>query len=497
MIHRHAQIGSIHRRRSAANQLPFIEVNPAVKQDRSQKPDRPDGSDPLPADQSSSLIQSTLACRCFTSSNNPCPVHTIHRMPTNEHHVIDPFASTVVNVDREAHALLQYFIHVSHPRTWDSEAQSLPDRSYTFQSDALTLVQGSLQNEMHFYTLLASMASQLHHFEHAEQYQESTEPLIQKAIAAMRKYIETSPQIDQRLVFDIHQMAVTEFYRYDLSASLVHLTAVSNLVSHLGGLDQIDPSLKEWIVIGDNYLAAELLQKPIFPATSFDPGEGDLQLHEDCGVGGPSSLAGVRFQETKYQEIFPMQMREILRGMAECTALMAARSNTNTSLPKTTFHWLVLRVTALRQRLLDLEGEDGRTNAIRITLIIWLFLVTTVTGRHRTSKVLAAKLKALLVQLGQEVWSGYEDVFLWLLLVGAMSSEDEVRRWFIQVIRLRQSHGVYVHEDEVARFSSGFFYLETVQRPMLEAIVNEMRVLPTSTSPVATVRTNLAGTDGV
>lgn len=400
-------------------------------------------------------------------------------MSTDEEHIFDPFASTVANVDRLAHSLLQYFVNVSHPRTWHSESRALPDKSYTFQKDALTLVRESLHNEVHLYTLLASMASQLQNFEHADQYRDRTSTLIHKAITAIRNHIRISGKIDQRFIFDIHQMAVTEFYRFELQSSLIHLRAVRSLVVELGGLEKIEPSLREWIVIGDGFVAAELLQRPVFSASGFDPGRWNQSPKEVDG----ETLAGMAFQETKYDSIFSKQMRDILFDMMDCYGAMkrhlgsAASSQSPSS--KAIAHWLLLRVTAIRHRLLDLDAQ-GICNPIRIALIIWLFLVTTVTGRRRTVKILACKLRIVLVQSAKEAWAGYEDTLLWISLLGAMSAEGDDREGFLNLIRDNKHSQTRildagVDEDEMERSSISFFYLEKVQRPMLRELAEQLR----------------------
>ncbi|KIY01349.1 uncharacterized protein Z520_02901 [Fonsecaea multimorphosa CBS 102226] len=462
LIHRHAQIDSMHRRRASPNhkiytdgQLPFIQVNPGIKAGTSNRP----------------------------------VVHDIPRVPADEMRIIDPFASTVVNVDRKAHGLLQYFIHVSHPRTWYSEVQN--DRTYTFQKDVLALVKGCLENEVHFYTLLASMASQMEYFDLINRDDETTSQIATKAIGAVRQHLRSSPLIDQRLIFDIHQLAVTDFYRYELKSALIHLTAAKSLLSHIGGIDRIDPSLREWIVIGDGYLAAELLQKPLFPASCFDP--GDLEPEHANDTGDHPDITAQWFQEPKYVKILPNPMHQVLLDLAATVDAMRRQSEseaTDGNAPagsKASLHWLLLRTSALRHRLLELDIDDGKVDAIRIVLIIWLFMVMTVTGRRRTCKVLASKLRRRLEGIGREDWNGYGDVHLWVLLVGAMSCETKDRGWFLQAILETESPGSWdthksFSEDELAKLFSRFSYLDLYQRGLLQAVSCDLNVLAPHTA---------------
>ncbi|OAP57444.1 hypothetical protein AYL99_08182 [Fonsecaea erecta] len=460
LIHRHAQIDSMHRRclppdqtAHKNEQLAFIQVKPGTR-------------------------AGTSKGRAITA---------IPRVPADEMRIIDPFASTVVNVDRKAHGLLQYFIHVSHPRTWHSEVQN--DRTYTFQNDVLALVKGCLENEVHFYTLLASMASQMEYFDLINRDDETTSQMATKAIGAIRRYLRSSPPIDQRLIFDIHQMAVTDFYRYELNSALVHLTAAKNLLTNIGGIDRIDPSLREWIVFGDGYLAAELLQKPLFPASCFDPGDLD-QRHGDV-VGGHTDATTPWFQEPGYLKILPTQMHQVLVDFATTVRAMKQQFEPEASdrhIPsgsKATLHWVLLRTTALRHRLLELEIDDGKVDAIRIVLIIWLFNVMTVTGRRRTCKVLASKLRCRLEGIEPGDWVGYEDAHLWVLLIGVMSCKTSDRGWFLTaILETARLDGWETHnsfrEDEFAGLFGRFSYLDTYHQGLLRAATSDLNVL---TSP--------------
>ncbi|KIW82327.1 hypothetical protein Z517_05354 [Fonsecaea pedrosoi CBS 271.37] len=456
LIHRHVQIDSMHRRRLSlhpkihkSEQLPFIQVNPGLKAGTSKRPD----------------------------------IQTIPRVPADESRIIDPFVSTVVNVDRKAHTLLQYFVHVSHPRTWHSEVQN--DRTYTFQKDVFPLVKGCLENEVHFYTLLASMASQMQYFELMHR-DETTSQMATKAIVAIRRHLRSSPPIDQRLIFDIHQMAVTDFYRYELQSALIHLTAVKSLLSHIGGIERIDPSLREWIVIGDGYLAAELLHKPVFPASCFDP--GDLELVHGDIISDQTDSTAKWFQEPRHFEILPAQMYQVLLDLGAVVNAMQRQSGTQASNPnnpagsKSTLHWLLLRTSALRHRLLELETDDGKVDAIRIVLIAWLFMVMTVTGRRRTCRVLASKLKRRLEAMRSEDWVGYGEVHLWVLLVGTMCCDGNTRGWFLTEIQ-KAEHPVHwdsgntYREDELAQLCSRFSYLDTYLQTLLQTLTSDLNAL--------------------
>lgn len=486
-IHRHVQINSIRVKQASVQskdegfqRLPFIQVEPRIA-GRS----RPSSKHPALGLKSSSRgissqerRNSRLVCRCILAPRG-CPIHAIPHVPAYEEHVVDPFASTGVTIDRQAHSLLQYFIQVSHPRTWYSEVQK--DRSYTFARDAQALVRESFEHEVHLYTLLASMASQMQHFDRLHQDESGTDALATKAIATVRRYLQTNPPIVQRLIFDIHQLAVIEFYRYQLKSARLHLSAAKALLPHIGGIENVDPSLREWIVIGDGFLSAELSAKPLFPASCFDPGDlsFDAQLVVTAGF-----VPGEFLQDPKYNDLISIEMMGILYDMVTVVLVHDQQSNKDASEKSPAIlHWLHLRTTALRHRLLELDIRDDRVNAIRIALITWLFLVMTVTGRQRTCKVLSAKLRSSLHTTGRfSSWGGYEEILFWILLTGASCSNAGDRYWFLAATKQLQSHAGHIREAVrsplgYTDFCKRFFYVEKVQQPMLQVCINELHTI--------------------
>jgi hypothetical protein len=495
-IHRHVSIRTIQQKRAPEQpddqfqDLRVVEVDPhAPIMRRRQTKSRSNRT----SRSSTSSAVAIPACRCDRAATEPCPIHAIPRMPTGELCVIDPFASTAVNIDSQAHSLLQYFVHVSHPRTWQSEVQN---DSYTFQRDAVTLVRGSFEEEVHFYTLLASMASQMHHFDHMHQDGHSTNLLATKAIVAVRNHLNTTHVVDQRLVFDIHQLAVTEFYRYELDSAHIHLRAVKALLESLGGIENIDPALREWIVFGDGFVAAERLSKPIFSASTFDPGELYSErrqaLIQHCFSASPIS------QESKYRQLLPGPLRNTLVDLAVAVQTIQQRSELASPVGEAigenaTRHWLLLRTTAIRHQLLELEVEDERINAIRIAVIMWLFLTMTVTGRQRTARVLSLKLQVALESIERASklagWTGFEDALLWITLTGAMASNVVGRHWYLtlakKLILANDVPGVSADpttltETTLVKFCGRFFYLDEVQQPMIRTLVADLthRIAP-------------------
>jgi hypothetical protein len=483
LIHRHVQVDSLLRRRvptaktrSENESLPVVEVQPGGARHDCLPSRKPRDSK---KSRSARSKQPTPDAKADEHSVQDLSVlrASVPQVPTRSEHIIDPFASTAVTINSEAHNLIQYFVHVAHPRTWQSELQ--PDQSYTFRHDAMTIVQGTLEAKVHFYTLLASMASQMQHFERMESVDDMTTRMAQLAISAIGEHLKAEPVIDQRLIFDIHQMAVTEFYRHDLNSASVHSGAVAALISRLGGVGLMDPWLREWIVIGDGYSAAELGRAPRYPASAIDPGE----LPSGYDFLSAHSVLQTWCQGCKW---LPEDLRDILIDMATATSIMqqqygAPGNEIQVVQSPSTLHWLLLRSAALRHRLLHLEIRDRRVDIVSTALLSWLFLVMTTTGRKRTSPKLSARIKSMLQSVAGPLERSDLGIWVWVLLTTASCANDEDREWLLTSIRklnaryavLGSEHGMY-QVRRVKSFMQGFYYLGSVQDSLTVKLVEDL-----------------------
>jgi hypothetical protein len=493
LIHRHVQVDSLMRRRapdaetsSQDESLPVVEVQPGgtrrnastTRKPRANKKTRPTRSKWSTPDEDA---------RKHTNVGLAMLRLSVPQVPTGSEHIIDPFATTAVTINAEAHTFIQYFVHVAHPRTWQSELQ--PDQSYTFRHDAMTIVQGTLDAKVHFYTLLASMASQMQHFEHMESADDMTTRMAQLAISAIGEHLKAEPVIDQRLIFDIHQMAVTEFYRHDLESASVHSGAVAALLSRLGGVELLDAWLREWIVIGDGYAAAELGREPRYPASAIDPGELP---------GGYNSLPSESAIQTwcRHCKWLPTELRGILVDMITATCVMQQQYDVSGSEMRVVqspsiLHWLLLRSAALRHQLLHLKTADRKVNIVNTALLSWLFLAMTTTGKKRTSPKLSSKITSMLRSLKEPLERSDVDMWMWVLLVTASCAVDADRQWLLISIRnlearysmLESERGMF-QVRQVKSFMQGFFYLVSVQDSLTVRLVEDLNVVPVSTQTV-------------
>ena len=395
----------------------------------------------------------------------PLPIHA---------NSTDPFGASVVQIGASYHTLLQYFIHVSHPRTWYSESKA--QGSYTFQRSASEIVASCVENAMSMFTMLASMASQMHYFESHEPIQSPT-VIIQKALVATRHHVSTEAIVAQ-LVFVVDSLANAEFYRFNVSAARLHICAVKAFVDQLGGLEMFPRYLKEWFLSGDEFIAAELGEKPLWPPTKVDPGSWRGPLNSTRTISWYSDLL-----EDQDCEEMPAALECIIADIEEYRTLSQNLSQSSLSSGEKRIpglnHWLHLRACSTRHRLLSMQFADPIPEAVRLALLAFCYMTNTMTGRRRTMQVVASRLRILLTTKNL-TWRS-RDMHLWVLLVGALASENSAlqRDWFVhQLISHSNEDSARSHHDldgaGLIVILESLSYFEPVQLPMIRDLVTDI-----------------------
>lgn len=406
---------------------------------------------------------------------------------------VDPFDRSCVKVDSEVHTLLQFYLRVFHPNTWHIEAhkQSTVLAKYKYAGGAQDIVRGCFEDEMNMYCVLASMASFLQVFQQVSMSR-NVNFYMSRALAATREKIKTHQQatgtaaiVNTRMILNSFYLGVAEWYRFELGASLIHIQAVKQMVDCLGGMKCIDGQLREHLALGDTYLAAERLAKPLFDAADFDPGLNPAIHIWSRRPGVAVRKACTELLHRAHQEIVPEDLRQIIEDLDDCIAVLIL-SQQHSDFPPETPHWIYARDLAARNRLLALDVADGRTEALRVALIMWELMVMTVSAGKRTVKLMSPKLKGILLNINARDWTGHESVLCWILSIGSMSAAagSDTEAWFTtELMRLPVifwSDRLTSHESALRSLGCRFFYLESVQAPILKGLA--LRIAPAASS---------------
>ena len=370
-----------------------------------------------------------------------CASPVLTKNPPGKDTAIDPFDSICKKIDPETHRLFTYYVHYAHPNTYHTEAKFSQRNKLTFQMDAHIVVKDSFNDEANMYTLLASMASRMKYLDNYGRQRDSA-PFVAKAITAIQEQIRKDKPMTQRMVFNMFQLGTAEFFRWNVSASVVHLKAIGVLVQHLGGFEALHHSLTELIILGDGYVAAELGESPIYTAAVLDE-ENDRHIPPsttrimDDIVHGRLEV-GSGFLDASMRSTLSADLRWIIMDIAVSLGVLedcmgSADSKESSS---KVLHWLHIRYLGIRHRLLALNLADPDADVIRWSLLIWNFVVFTVAGRQRTAQIVAERLRDRISLLPPHSWHTRGDVYIWIVSTGASAAKKDSSTsvWFMKAL---------------------------------------------------------------
>jgi hypothetical protein len=398
---------------------------------------------------------------------------------------LDPFDASAVRLDEQAHMLLQYYIKVIFPSRFHAETRIRPAVKHQFDLAEQEVVRECLRNELHMITLLASSASRMQYMEKVP-VQNGTDVYMQRALRALRLYVDEGPVASIQLVFDIYHLFTAEAYRFNNAAAKVHLKAAKVVVDQLGGqgiLQKINPHLVETLAIGDLFVAAEDLSAPVFGRT-FDPGFGTARLLR-LETGLFRTQMGLRLLHPSQTAIVDAQTYQIVKEIIECVKIAVSTSEMPDPRSKA-LRWLHRRNLGIRHHLLSMTPEDPRTAALHAALQMWILCAFTRMGPVRTTKVMAPKLEGMLSKMTWQDWKGHEDIYAWILSIGAIASrETPLEPWFVEkMVIVMPGHFDLSTFEQLRQFSDQFFYLHSIQRPWLERLAEKLDLMTSSVKGV-------------
>ena len=415
--------------------------------------------------------------------------------------MVDPFLVSRIQVDSEVHRLMQYFLREAHPNTWHMQTRLSLKYRTGVRRTAEAILQTCFDSDVNLYTMLSSMASRLRYLEHYDLQPDST-PYVSKAIIAVQQHIAgvSTEAYDERLIFNMFYLGTAEFYRWNVEASLVHLKAIKALVDRMGGLRALHSSLVEMLAIGDGYIAAETLQKPLFDPVDFDIIDEEVyrrlsMMKIEALLDGTSDIA-VGLLSRDVGELVPPSLSCLVVDMAVCLSVLRDHTDGTPEEDDLTeaLHWLHVRNLAIRHRLLLFDTSDARIHALRTALLMWNLVVFTKSGKQRSAGVMAKKLKEQLVSMDEDAWPEYQQILAWVLVVGGTSSKrgEDVRAWFVD--RLASMSLMFERRGDLDRttavmleLSEKFLHYHTIQATMLsrlaEDISNQQKSVSQNTSP--------------
>lgn len=395
---------------------------------------------------------------------------------------LDPFSASPLHIDKRVASLLHYYKYYYHPSQWPNEMVVLRHGLFVFEEAVLHVLRNAIQDHLTMYCLLAASASRLQFVDKlsgnslvgVENY------YISEALRLMNYNISINAfEEDQnfnQLLTCILLLGSADAYRDNISGARLHLEMTARLLSAKGGLNTLsDEVLKGQLAMSDLFLACIHLKPCLFDC-SYDPGPLSslcLGAHELDRSIKTSSAQCLLDQTVPF-------MTEELRYLAEAvieTHTVKTQAVTSSMPPEramAVMHWITLRNMAIRHKLLAIHGLCQAGHVLRISIIMWTLLAMNVTGRAKTVKIMASKLKDALSMTGTSSWTDFLHIKLWFVLLGVFCAQDEsdIYCWFIKECHklldqpiLRFSAEVSTSElaARLEAFQRMFFYDESVQ----------------------------------
>jgi hypothetical protein len=293
-------------------------------------------------------------------------VPILHSNNFLEGDAFDPFSATAVRVDKSAHNVLQYFLHVGWKAHLRNIGRADQVRWSTSFGEVSSIVRGCLSNEMHMYAFLACIPMRMKVYGIPLTFQtESQEVTMSKALRAMRAYFAqlSAAPIDHHAILDIFFVSLSAFFRRDFAEMRTHLHMIRYIVDSLGGFANVSLYIREVCCYTELCFALRTGERPLFELT-WDPGpvecNGALQVKSACW---PPEIktCGSGFEIPLREGFFDGPARTIIAELViDIPALEYVRNDAEA--PPADSQWACIRSRAMLHRLLSLEKYSGQAS---------------------------------------------------------------------------------------------------------------------------------------
>ncbi|KAL9617098.1 MAG: hypothetical protein Q9160_008088 [Pyrenula sp. 1 TL-2023] len=424
---------------------------------------------------------------------------------------IDPFDSTVVQIDEWAHTLISYYMMVVIPSIFraDSQATKAQLLNQSRHNSALFEdIQNCLSDRAHFYALLTSAASRMLRVEGKllipPQAQgnpiKGPEEFKTLALQALRSRLSNA-QVDSLMVQDVYRLFASELMTGNYEAAQVHFAALTQMVEAIGGLHKLASYTMERVILSDIFSAVQRVSPPQLELT-WDPGPLPCSINNKViNICGDSSLAGLGKTLLKLARAndFHPTMLSIISDLITLSQAHLVTWQTISSPPGSPrpftkrvtrspppytpdgMHILLLRRTALEHRLLSLSlpTNDHIQEAVRLTTVLFTGMTFADPARRTVTSGVRSRLREAITETNfqTDLWWPQTSLLLWISCIGSLASEEtgdqELSEWFGCVVaRCKVAEGL-ADLEAVEEVLGGFLWLEETQGDALERLVEK------------------------
>lgn len=416
---------------------------------------------------------------------------------------VDPFLATSVPLTSEVFGFLRYFTESFLSAAIQTQVQNALSPKKVPASEHPTsrrIIQDCVADEKHMYCMLALTSHQIKYTIGQLPRMDRPEFYMAKAIELMRRALDDEDvgAMGQQAVLDITWMGTSEAYHGNYEGALTHYRIGLYIVESMGGWDMIDPFMREMCRIGDIFVSSLTLKPPMF-GLEGDPGDMSggfrAEIHDKIRV---DRRMGVAFLEL--HQLWVGEMEELLADVLDVVqAAQFLWAFPDADVSGEDRDWVLQRSHALTHRLLCLVPQrelgtvdEAMAEVCRLCFVLWLFYVLAGTAgggviggglgaggvplkraRHMMPEHCYSLRRAVMRvdglvmgDGGEDVgrWGGYDDILLWVLAFGTLSSKFD-GCWFAKELgREAGRRGIFTFDSLMGLGSvGGYLGLERLE----------------------------------
>lgn len=412
----------------------------------------------------------------------------------------DPFNCTIGGSDVGIHAMLHYtFAHVAKTsflaESFAPPSVALKRTSIRLDNRMRERMRRCVEDSVLLYSTLAYTTSFLAW--NTGQFDKGRPPeyYTAKALQNLRAHL-AKPQnpSDSWLLMSIYALAITEFWngvpalwtkcptrqthdqdtnQRSLRASHLHLSALLGIVEHMGGWSVVDPYVLESYILADKYRAIHLMTRPILQPM-WDPGPMPQARQDEVLIYGALLQLGTSFASISMNHELEQLVQDVVDYVRIAHCAWSGRDVER--IAAVDERWLFLRLQALIYGLLLFDSPRGFDACIRFSTLIFLLNATQYHGAQVSATNTLQYLRSGLIDAQYWKEEFPEDLLLWCLSTGAMTTElSKERSWFIDRL------GAYRHilgpdptDGDLRSKLESYLFLPEEQESQLSSLVEKL-----------------------
>lgn len=391
-----------------------------------------------------------------------------------------PFQGLLLSLDAHICQYLQKYPFSTFEKTLMPGGFSEPHDERLFLGTVISVLEGSLDDDLLTYALLANMSTILS--EHCDK----TKSISQfnsnyygyQATAALRRRLSSEAPPDTTLVLSLWHMISAEMNQGNFEAATIHLKGA---VAICDLLCINDPNYVAPFQICDCLLATGIFKQhpevSYFTVKTDSPYCPDNHFHSLSLVPSPQVASmQSKFMSIKHADLLSPESRKVVQELVDYNASAAARNHSKEDWKNSIKdgHW-----SHLSWRFLTSQEPKHVSSSLTRALGMWIYLMLYTLSNIKIAQPVSFSLQRLLSGISLEEWAGYEEVLMWILTVGAMvpmGTRTEQTWYARKLVNLLDESNCgkeydFTKKRDIVEFSKKYLWIDDLQRSMLDPLV--------------------------